>query len=117
MTDNESLESNNNNECHILFVSFIVIVYCFYFLILCLKCLPNKSSFSTGSSYPPSTHVKAIKPVMKSAVKSTKGAKEREKKQGSASGSGGKGNQKEVESDQADIKKRSHKKKTGAASG
>ena len=64
---------------------------------------------------------KAVKPVMKSAVKSTKGAKEKEKekekKQGSASGSGGKGNQKEVESDQGDIKKRSHKKKKGAASG
>ena len=60
---------------------------------------------------------KAVKPVMKSAVESTKGAKEREKKQGSASGSGGKGNQKEVESDQADIKKRSHKKEMGAASG
>ena len=35
--------------------------YYFYllalFLILWLKCLPNRSSFSTGSSYPPSTHI------------------------------------------------------------
>ena len=61
---------------------------------------------------------KAVKPVMRSAVKSTKGAKEKEKKQGSASGSGvGKGNQKAVESEQADSKKKSHKKKKVAASG
>ena len=61
---------------------------------------------------------KAVKPVMRSAVQSTKGAKEKEKKQGSASGSGvGKGNQKAVESEQADSKKKSHKKKKVAASG
>ena len=61
---------------------------------------------------------KAVKPVMRSAVQSTKGAKEKEKKQGSASGSGvGKGNQKAVESEQADSKKKGHKKKKVAASG
>ena len=60
----------------------------------------------------------AVKPVMRSTVKSTKGAKEKEKKQGSASGSGvRKGNQKAVESEQADSKKKSHKKKKVAASG
>ena len=57
LLDNESLEVNNNNECHILFVSFIIGIYCFHFLILHSKCLPNNSLFSLGSSYPPSTHI------------------------------------------------------------
>jgi len=33
LKDNESLEVNDNNECHVLFVSFIIIIY-FHFLIL-----------------------------------------------------------------------------------
>jgi len=57
LTENESLESNKDNECHILFVSFINIIYYSHCLILWLKCLPNTSTFSSGSSYPPSTHV------------------------------------------------------------
>jgi hypothetical protein len=57
LTDNESLEVNENNECHVLFVSLIIIIYCFYFLILLLKCLANSYSASTGSFYPPSTHI------------------------------------------------------------
>jgi hypothetical protein len=59
LADNESLESNESNECHVLFVSFIIIIYCFHFLIfyLFVKCLPKSPSFSSGSSYPPSTHV------------------------------------------------------------
>ena len=57
LLDNESLEVNENNECHILFVSFIIIVYFSQFLILLLKCLPISSSFSPRSSYPPSTHI------------------------------------------------------------
>ena len=56
LTENESLESDKDNECHIFFVSFIVIIYWFYFLILWLKCHPNRSSFSASSSYLPSTH-------------------------------------------------------------
>ena len=55
--DNESLEVNNKNECNILFVSFIIGIYSFHFLILHLKCLPKNSLFSLGSSYPPSTHI------------------------------------------------------------
>ena len=44
LLDNESLEVNNNNECHILFVSFIIGIYCFHFFYnLHLKCLPNNS--------------------------------------------------------------------------
>ena len=57
LLDNESLEVNNNNECHILFVSFIIGIYCFHFYNLHLKCLPNNSLFSMGSSYPPSSHI------------------------------------------------------------
>ena len=61
LQDNEILEVNENNECHVLFVSFTIIVYCSQFLILLLKCLPISSSFSPGSSYPPSTHISGSK--------------------------------------------------------
>ena len=61
LLDNESLEVNENNECHVLFVSFIIIVYFSQFLILLLKGLPISSSFSPGSSYPPSTHISGSK--------------------------------------------------------
>ncbi|EDR02211.1 uncharacterized protein LACBIDRAFT_332556 [Laccaria bicolor S238N-H82] len=68
---------------------------------------------------------KVGKSVTKSTAKSPKGLKEKEKIQGSQSGAGagaGKGNQKgvkqkEVESEQADNRKKSHKKKKVTASG
>jgi len=65
---------------------------------------------------------KVVKSVMKSAAKSAKGAKEKEKKQGLASGSGIREGtskevkQKEVVPEGVDNKKRSHKKKKVAAS-
>ena len=64
---------------------------------------------------------KVVKSMMKSAAKPAKGAKEKEKKQGSGS-CVGKGDQtelkqKEVATEQVDNKKRSHKKKKVTASG
>ena len=53
---NEPLDYNPDNECHILFVSVIVI---FNFLIFNFfyKCLPETPFFTTGPSHPPSTHL------------------------------------------------------------
>ncbi len=55
LKQNEPLECTQENQCHILFVSVIVIsnfIYSYF-----LKCLPETPLFTMGSSYPPSTHI------------------------------------------------------------
>src|SRR6266568_6319883 len=55
LKQNDPLECTQENQCHILFVSVIVIsnfIYSYF-----LKCLPETPLFTMGSSYPPSTHI------------------------------------------------------------